>query len=118
MLRVEIENLIQLRAKVGFSAGLTLDLDQQDVEEKHFQNVNDSFDSQGSFAFNAEKIAIKEKQQANEQLLDDKPNLATAFYKVNFQEFLKIVMLYVQREIQSKESAKLIKTTVDSQISD
>jgi len=81
--------------------------------------VNDSFDSEGSFAFNAEKIAIKEKKRANEKLLDDKPNLETAFYKINFQEFLKIVMLYVEGEIQSKESAKIMrKTTLISQMSD
>ena len=57
--------------------------------------MNDSFESGGSFTFNAEKIAMKNKKLANEKLLDDKPNLETAFYKVNFNEFLKIVMLYV-----------------------
>ena len=64
--------------------------------------MNSSFESGGSFTFNAEKIAMKDKRRANEMLLDDKPNLETAFYKVNFNEFLKIVMLYIEREIQAK----------------
>jgi hypothetical protein len=81
--------------------------------------VNDSFESKGSFAFNTEKIAMKEKRRANERLLDDKPNLDSAFYKINFHEFLKIVMLYVEREIQSKETARLLRiTTLTSQMSD